>query len=156
MDTKIGGENVFQTMVLALFQNQHAHAVNMEPGTTNPGIPDINWCMGGIEGNLELKYGISGGLAPHVRPTQVVWFRERIRAGGYPMLAYFIEDREYTDEVYIYQGRYIEHLATAKNIDDLDDIESLRIINPMEMIEGLISEIASWHDQLNPQIMTIN
>jgi hypothetical protein len=148
------GEKAFEDMVIGLFIVKEAHVVNMEPGLTNPGIPDISWCLEGIEGNLELKFGCGKrGRAPHIRPSQLVWFRERIKAGGYPMLAYFIEEPKYTDEVYIFQGRYIEQLAMAKKLNDLDDIPSLRVINPAEMVEALISEIASWYDQDHPQII---
>ena len=125
----------------------------MEPSNTNPGIPDINWCIDGVEGNLELKYAYSDGAAPHIRPAQLVWFRERMKAGGYPMLAYYIEADKYMDEVFVFEGQYIEQLAMAKTVDDLDDIESLRVVNPEEMIEAMISCIAGWHDELHPEAL---
>ena len=140
-------------MVIGLFKIKNAHAVNMEPSATNPGIPDINWCMSGIEGNLELKFKKDDLAMPLIRPAQIVWFRERIRAGGYPMVAYYVESKEYTDEVYIVQGRYLEDLVDA---DDITDVPYLRMLEPQELIEAMISEIASWHDELNPQIMTLN
>ena len=149
-------EKQFQDMVIGLFTEKKAHAVNMEPGTTNPGIPDISWCMEGIEGNLELKFGYDTGAAPLIRPLQLVWFRERIKAGGYPMLGYYIECEEFMDEVMVFQGRHIEALARAKDIDDIYSIPHLRIIHPEEMIEGLISEMASWHDELHPNIALLN
>lgn len=150
------GEKAFQDMVMGLLQDKKAHAVNMEPGTTNPGIPDINWCLEGIEGHLELKFGCNGFPAPKIRGTQIVWFRERIKAGGYPMFAYYIEEPDYTDEVYVFQGRYYEHLATAKKLDEIYEIPHLRVMNPMELMEALISEMASWHDELHPQIQLLN
>ena len=150
------GEKAFQDMVLELFNAKDAHAINMEPGITNPGIPDINWCLDGIVGDLELKFGCNGFPAPNVRGNQLVWFRDRIKAGGYPMLAYYIEEPEYTDEVYLFQGRYIEQLALCKKLDEIYEIPNLRVIRPEEMIEALISEIASWYDQENPQIVTLN
>lgn len=149
-------EKKFQDMVLGLFRAKDAHAVNMEPSTTNPGIPDINWCLEGIEGNLELKFCYDTGAAPHIRPPQLVWFRERIKAGGYPMLAYYIEEEDAIDGVYIFQGRHIEALAMCKTTDELFDIEYLRVINPQEMVEALISEIASWCDQETSRIVTLN
>ena len=147
------GEKIFQDSVLQLFKAKHAHAIDMEPGMTNPGIPDINWCIDGVEGNLELKWGVAGERAPKIRPTQVVWFRGRIAAGGYPMLAYYIEDDEYTDEVLIFEGRVIEELAMVKKVNDLTDVEHLRIMSPGEMIEGMISCIAGWHDELHPEAL---
>ncbi len=145
------GEKKFQDMVMELFRIKEAHAVNMEPGTTNPGIPDVSWCLEGIVGQLELKYGCGKRKrAPHVRTSQVVWFRERMKAGGYPMLAYYIEEPDFTDEVYLFQGRYIEQLAMCKKLDEIYEIPNLRIMNPNELIEALISEIASWYDQVDP------
>ena len=146
------GETAFQTMVLDLFAAKEAHAVNMEPGTTNPGIPDISWCLDGIVGQLELKFGCGKrDRAPHIRASQLVWFRERMKAGGYPMLGHYIEEPEFTDEVYLFQGRYIEQLAMCKKLDEIYEVPNLRIMNPGELVEGLISEIASWYDQENPQ-----
>ena len=149
-------EKKFQDLVLELFAAKNAHAVNMEPATTNPGIPDINWCMEGIEGNLELKFAHENGAVPLIRPLQLVWFRERIKAGGYPMLAYYIEGKEYSDEVFLFQGRYIDHLATTKDLDDLCDVPYLKVLNPDEIVEALISEMASWHDELHPVIVRLN
>lgn len=48
---------------------------------TSAGIPDCNYCYAGVEGWLELK----AGPDIEVRPTQLVWFRDRIKAGGWPL-----------------------------------------------------------------------
>lgn len=152
-------ETVFQNMVINLFEARGAHAVNMEPNKAiNPGIPDVNWCLQGIEGNVELKYGFDGGAAPLIRPFQVVWFRERVKAGGYPMFAYYIECEEYTDEVYIFQGRHYEALAKAKDMEDVLEVPNLRVMDPNNLVEALLSEMASWHDEIDPpsQIVTLN
>ena len=149
-------EKIFQDMVIELFKSKDSHAVNMEPAATNAGIPDINWCMEGIEGNLELKFAYDNGAAPIIRPMQLVWFRERIAAGGYPMLAYYIECEGYMDNVYIFQGRHIDAMATCKTMEEIYDEPNLRVVNPQEMIEALISEIASWHDEANPKIHRLN
>ncbi len=149
------GEKKFQDLIVVLFEQKEAHVVNMEPGITSPGIPDLNWCMDGIIGDLELKFACGKrDRAPHIRPSQLVWFRDRIRAGGYPMLAYYIEESEFTDEVYVFQGRYIEQLALCKKLDDIYEVPNLRVINPEELVEALISEIASWYDQDHPRIIT--
>ena len=144
-------EKDFQDMVIELFEGQDAHVVNMEPGTTNPGIPDLNFCLHGIEGNVELKLAYEEGAAPHIRPMQLVWFRERVKAKGYPMLAYFVLSEKFTDEVLIFQGRRIDELALCKDTSDVYDVEHLTVVNPMEMVHGLLSEIGSWHDEINPE-----
>lgn len=143
-------EKGFQDMVVGMFKLRGGHAVNVEPGITNPGMPDLNWCLAGIEGNLELKYGYENGAAPIIRPNQIVWFRERVKAGGYPMFGYFVECEKYMDEVYVFQGRHFEELAKAKEVNEIFDLPHLRIINPDEFVEGLISEMASWHDEIDP------
>lgn len=143
-------EKVFQDMVIQLFEAQGGHAVNMEPSKTNPGIPDINWCIQGIEGNVELKYGFDGGAAPLIRPPQVVWFRERVRAGGLPMFAYYIECDKFTDEVYIFQGRHYKALAEAKEVEDVIAVPNLRVMEPTNLVQALMSEMASWHDEIDP------
>jgi len=81
---------------------------------------------------------------------QVVWFRERVRAGGYPMFGFYVENEKYTDEVFVIQGRYFEALAKMKDIDELTDVPYLRVMNPNDFVEGLISEMSSWHDEVDP------
>ncbi len=61
-------EKKFQDAVIGLLTARGAHAINVEPGITNPGMPDVNWCLAGIEGNLELKFGYEDGAAPIVLP----------------------------------------------------------------------------------------
>lgn len=145
-------EKEFQDSIIGLFKERHGHAVNMEPHMTNPGIPDVNWCMAGIEGNLELKVGKDDGVRPRIRPTQLIWFRKRVAAGGYPMFGIYVNSKEYTDEVYIFQGRYLDKINEMKKMSDLleSDIPQLRIMDPNNFVEGLVSEMASWHDEIEP------
>lgn len=44
------------------------------------GFPDINFCLDGIEGNLELK--VNGPNGFEIRPSQKRWFMVRIKNGG--------------------------------------------------------------------------
>lgn len=48
---------------------------------TSAGIPDLSYCCYGREGWVELK----AGPCIEVRPTQVSWFKDRIKAGGWPL-----------------------------------------------------------------------
>jgi hypothetical protein len=54
----------------------------VESPFTSPGIPDMSYCYAGIEGWIELK------AFPniYIRPTQVRWFKDRVAAGGFPLL----------------------------------------------------------------------
>ena len=145
-------EKEWQDAVIALFTSLNAHAVNVEPGITNPGMPDINWCYQGIEGNLELKIAYDEGAGPHIRPNQIVWFRERVKAGGYPMFGVYVKSKTYSDEVYVIQGRYVTELADYSNNWDavLANVPHLRVMRPEEFVQALISEMASWHDEIDP------
>ena len=144
-------EKGFQDMVIQMFAARGGHAVNVEPGTTNPGMPDINWCLEGIEGNLELKFGFEGGAAPTIRPNQIVWFRERIKAKGMPMFGYYVESKEYVDLVFIIRGEHYEALAKAKTMDDIIvDVPKIIVTDPEEFVETLIGEMSEWHDEIDP------
>jgi hypothetical protein len=46
------------------------------------GVPDVSFCVGGIQGWLELKYTGRFPLEHPVLPTQIIWMDRRLRAGG--------------------------------------------------------------------------
>ena len=59
----------------------------VESGSTSEGIPDVNYCLRGVEGWLELKVGTITKRDPHLvtlglRPAQAFWLARRARAGG--------------------------------------------------------------------------
>lgn len=57
------------------------HLSWIESHSTAIGFPDINYCLYGVEGELELK----AGPDIDVLASQVVWFKERLKAGGWPL-----------------------------------------------------------------------
>lgn len=61
---------------------QHAgHLVRIETREQGVGTPDINYCLRGVEGHLELKYWHrKSGF--ELRATQHRWFQRREEAGG--------------------------------------------------------------------------
>lgn len=63
-----------------LEQNK-AHVCFVESRNSCAGIPDIDFCINGVEGKLELKYG-TDKKPPALRPTQCAWFRRRAGVGG--------------------------------------------------------------------------
>ena len=63
------------------------HWSQVESHATSAGIPDLDYCIGGVTNWLELKAG-TGKYLPRLRPTQCAWFRNRIKAGGNPRLLY--------------------------------------------------------------------
>lgn len=61
-------------------KNIRAHWQRIETGGTGLGIPDLNYCVIGKEGWIELKHTTSWKV--RVRPDQCAWAERRARAGG--------------------------------------------------------------------------
>lgn len=59
--------------------------VSVEMHRGGRGVPDVNYCVAGCEGWIEMKR-ISGWRA-RVSPEQVGWAERRIRAGGRVLVA---------------------------------------------------------------------
>lgn len=57
----------------------------VETWSTGRGVPDVNFCVNGIEGWIENK--ITSGWKVKVRPEQVGWAERRTRAGGRVFIA---------------------------------------------------------------------
>lgn len=76
-------ETLFRTKVKKLFKSMGdaAHISWIESHATALGAPDLNYCIDGVEGWLELK------ASPdiEIRASQVTWMKERIKSGGYPL-----------------------------------------------------------------------
>jgi hypothetical protein len=53
---------------------------SVETGAVSGGVPDSNYCCGGVEGWIEFKQ-TSGWTVP-LRPVQVGWILRRVRHGG--------------------------------------------------------------------------
>ncbi len=67
--------------------NKLGHASRIESHSTCSGIPDVNYCIEGINGDMELKHGVLS-KPPDFRLSQKVWFRDRIKVGGTPWILY--------------------------------------------------------------------
>jgi len=65
----------------------YGHFSRVESPETSDGIPDIDFCIAGTESHMELKFN-NGDRAKKdfIRPSQVRWFRKRIKEGGHPWL----------------------------------------------------------------------
>jgi hypothetical protein len=61
-----------------------ADFVGVETSTTR-GLPDVNYCLDGAEGWIELK--VVRGLKISIRPEQVGWMERRLARGGRVLLA---------------------------------------------------------------------
>ena len=60
------------------------HFSRVESHETSSGIPDVDFCIKGVEGHVELKFG--NNRAPRIRSTQTRWFRHRVKEGGHPWM----------------------------------------------------------------------
>lgn len=61
------------------------HWQAIESGLTGGGIPDSNYCVGGIEGWVEHKSTATGKVP--ISADQVGWHLRRARAGGHTFIA---------------------------------------------------------------------
>lgn len=68
-----------------------AHLTRIESHATSIGQPDVNYCIDGIEGNVELKYTNSAKKGIILRPSQHQWFRRRVHAGGHPWVLVWVD-----------------------------------------------------------------
>lgn len=70
----------------------HGHFCRVESHEVSNGIPDVDYCLRGTESHIELKFHNQLKLPKDfIRPSQVRWFRKRIKAGGRPwLLALFL------------------------------------------------------------------
>lgn len=58
------------------------HFSRVESHATAAGFPDVDYCIEGQEGHLELKYSPSPTIPYKCRDTQLAWFRDRVTVGG--------------------------------------------------------------------------
>lgn len=76
-------ETSFRTKVKKAFKEMGAgvHVSWIESHATALGVPDLNYCLDGTEGWLELK------ASPdiEIRASQVIWMKEHIKSGGHPL-----------------------------------------------------------------------
>ena len=80
----------------------YGHVVRVESGSTDRGIPDVNYCIDGVEGWIELKYVAFYPKRPttsvrlgHYTGAQQAWAMERYRSGGNVFLFLRVENDFY-------------------------------------------------------------
>lgn len=87
-----------------------AHWISVESGSTSGGIPDSNFCAGGIEGWIEYKQ--THAWAVSFRPTQVALIWNRCLAGGRVWIAVRRWKRkDGDDQLWLVPGRCVRELA---------------------------------------------
>lgn len=104
------------------------HFSRVESPQTSAGIPDVDFCVDGVEGHIELKFG-RDTKTPSIRPSQVKWFKSRVEAGGHPIIfAKLIVGVEV--RYCLYSGSKIRALFDAKNITDWIDLADVTYVSP--------------------------
>lgn len=110
-------EAQFRKRVVSCINKGGGHASSVESHATSPGIPDVDFCIEGVEGHVELKVITSSGL----RPTQALWFRRRVKAGGSPWIMvysplkiYLISGKHHNSVITMNKEEILkwEHIAT--------------------------------------------
>ncbi len=112
-----------------------SHISRIESPITAPGYPDVDFCARGVNVQIEFKYS-ENGLPPEIRPTQVRWFKKRIKAGGRPfILAKILVEDEWL--YFLVLGGNIENLARASSINAwISRGSAYRIFDEDEMNTG--------------------
>ena len=101
-------EASFRRKVSRAIEKAGGHASAVESHATSPGIPDVDFCIDGVEGHIELKIAGNGGM----RPTQLLWFRQRVRAGANPWIMVWSPQN-----TYLIAGEFHEMVKTTKKED---------------------------------------
>lgn len=110
---EINNEHDLQTLIIDYITQEGGHASNVESGRTAAGIPDVDYHLD-VTNNLEIKH-ITKKRTSHIRPTQVKWFRDRIKAGGEPLLLAYLETEYDTiGTLALYHGSTVDKLVSLK------------------------------------------
>ena len=78
-------ENELRGMIQKAVEKLDGHISWIESHATSAGFPDADICIDGAIIQAELKVEKSNGDI-EIRPTQYRWFKDRVDAGGLPVL----------------------------------------------------------------------
>lgn len=103
-------ESTLRAKVIAMITAADGHASPIESHDVSAGIPDINYCIKGHEGHIELKVG-KDSRPPALRPTQHRWAVLRNRAEG-TFFYLFLNNSD--GNVYLIDGCDVQGLVQAR------------------------------------------
>lgn len=106
------------------------HWLFVESKEVSAGIPDLDFCIKGVEGKIELKHG-TDKKPPTLRPTQCAWFRRRAGEGGNCWLLISWASQGNVD-FYLIPGVFVPDLVKAKSKS-----------------EWIKNNIAVWNDRID-------
>jgi len=86
-------ESEFSTCVCNIIKRAEGDVSRVESKNTSPGIPDLDYCLQGNEGKIELKYCTTKRGAD-IKPSQVRWMRQRVKSGGKPIYLCYNSDKK--------------------------------------------------------------
>lgn len=95
------------------------HLSWVESHATSAGIPDLNYCINGIEGWVELKWGNF-----EVKSTQVRWMEDRVNSGGFPLFLIHIDQ-----QFFMVPGSHAQMLRTNNSETSVALLSSSRFVD---------------------------
>jgi len=104
------------------------HFSRVESPQASAGIPDLDFCVRGVEGHIELKFG-KDKKVPSIRPSQVKWFHDRIKNGGHPMIFAKIVIGTRVNYCF-YAGSKVRELHEAKSNQDWVNLANVSYVVP--------------------------
>lgn len=125
-------ESDLSKAVFSIINDGGGHACRVESPLVTPGFPDIDFCIDGHMGQIELKFQDFFTYL-HIRPAQYRWHKQRQKAGGRTFfLAEFCTENS--------------HLFVLINGNRIQKLES-----PNDPSEWMKHKIASWNRYIAPE-----
>lgn len=110
-------EGQMSELVVAFLSNQ-GDVIKIESPLTSAGVPDLNFENSQVHNWLELKYVKHGVNDLGIRATQYQWFRDRVKAGGRPMMLVYVAD---DDMYYLVHGHVV--WSPAKKLENVAQLQ---------------------------------
>lgn len=136
-------ENDFRKLIQGAVEKEGGHLSWIESHMTSAGFPDADFCVNGVLVQAELKVKKANGDL-EIRPTQYRWFKDRVAAGGRPVMLIG------TDHGFWFvHGNSVNHSPEHKGNPRLHHMEQLAN-NPscvhVPTVERLIELCVAWCD----------
>lgn len=97
------------------------HFNRIESHATRPGFPDVEYCLYGVQGTLELKH-TSSKVAPEIRPVQMRWAKKRVLNGGIHYIVTMVDDNSMNER---YGKFFMIHTTHAM----MDNVKKKKVDN---------------------------
>lgn len=132
-------ENDLRKVIHEVAIRRGGHISWIESHVTSAGFPDADICVPypsktapSVIVQMELKVVKSGGKIV-IRPTQYAWFRDRVRAGGNPVLVVGSDDY-----FYVAHGVFVNSPSPIKTLADLLAIPHIKSAFADEILTAAI------------------